>query len=294
MKDIEIVELEYIEMDEAEEHFDDVFVFDGNSGAYIYSNNGDYYGVYTTEELEEKAVKNAISLEGHGQYLSCTDGFKYIFDFEPFEQGVEHGVILKEEDIHTIDGDLFLTNDEFDEKEIVHSIANVDFNTTIWAGYVYEIETIVFGTLFAVDTEGSSLELFETKEDAIDAILMDCSDIYIWHFGDNELKKIHFGDTEIEEIVELEGNAYTIVKSVKLEEPNPMYATPYVGIDDDGDIVFYSYNNCNVRTNDVPKVDYCQEDNKPLIFSNLSELVKSSSWDNLTLNDKKEILDLLE
>ena len=92
-KDLEIIELEYIGIEEANEYFDNVFVFDGNDGAWTYSSDGDYYGIFSPDELDEEY---AVSIEGYGKSLSCNNGFKYVFDFKPFEDGLKHGIVLRE------------------------------------------------------------------------------------------------------------------------------------------------------------------------------------------------------
>jgi hypothetical protein len=255
---------------------------------------------YEVEEwgTEDKSVDNYCTLSFGTERLevirTSDEPEEWVGDHSgEYELEVDLDDFLEE-----IDGAYF-TEEALEEKELIDSISEYDFNTCIWKNDLYAAIDINGNTRYWVKWDNGSTTLCEDEEDGeLTLIGAYAGEIWaafdVFHFGTDEQKKMFFGD-ELDDIKEFvrdsDYNFYKIVKEISLPVSNPAYVLPHVGLTEDGEIVFYNYNNCNVKTNDVPEVDEGNDGNFA-VFSDIEELKESgyASVDEIELI-KKELLE---
>jgi len=211
--------------------------------------------------------------------------------------------MLEENDFIIIDDDCIFNKDSLEE---IGSIPTYYKGTDTIDSYTnfYKIND----ALYAENPANS--DNYYVWEDVEQMVRDNTSAAEVWHYGEDKLKKIYFGD-DLKDIItvvvqkdkDIE-DSYIIVDSFSLEEKNPAYSFEMLGKTDNGALVYYTINNCNIRITDIPEG---YEIDKEILINYLESLKKyneaedenntleiAEEYPNISMEDVEDVLLFLQ
>jgi len=167
------------------------------------------------------------------------------------------------ENVITTDSDNSLNKDHLSRFDVLHTYYNnsdtIDSSSEIFESINDEGEKV-----YILNPANSDEYLEYAEEDLGDLIENHLDILEVWNQGSDELKNACFGeDCEIDEVIVLLENEdespnqsaerVIIIGSIDMTDCNIInYSLPHIGVDENGALYAYNYNNCNTTVADRP------------------------------------------